>query len=66
MLTMIDAKSFVQFVEQELDVKFVEVDTGTPLLDAIIEREANKRNPYADPNYKSDYDRFLADEGELE
>jgi len=62
---MIDAKSFAEFAERELRVRLVDVNTGKPLLEVLAEQELKKRLPYSDPNYKSDYDRFLEKEGGL-
>jgi len=62
---MIDAKSFVEFFEKEYGVKFVDANTGKKVLDIMAEKE-NKHNPYNDPSYKSDYDRFLEESGDGE
>ena len=60
---MIDAKSFMEFFEKEYGVTFVDAQTGKKALDVITEKEQIRSNPYNDPAYKSDYDRFLEEQG---
>jgi hypothetical protein len=59
---MINAKSFMEFFEKEYDVKFVDAKTGRNARDVVEEHEKIKNNPYNNPAYKSDYDRFLEEE----
>ena len=63
---MIDAKSFMEFFEKEYGVHFVDAQTGE-ILDIKAEYVRRKNNPYNDPAYKSDYDKFLEaeDGGEM-
>ena len=56
---MIDAKSFMEFFEKEYGVTFVDGKTGRKALDVVAEKAKSRNNPYSNPAYKSDYDRFL-------
>ena len=56
---MIDAKSFMEFFEKEYGVTFVDGKTGRKALDVVAENVKSRDNPFDDPAYKSDYDRFL-------
>jgi hypothetical protein len=47
----------MEFFETECGVEFVDVTTSKRALDIISEQA--KPNPFDDPQYKSDYDRFL-------
>ena len=55
---MIDAKNFMEFFEKEFNVQFIDNETGKRALDIVAENERNN-NPYSNPAYKSDYDKFL-------
>jgi len=59
---MIDAKGLMELFEKEFNVKFIDTETQKRVLDIISENE-KKNNPYNDPAYKSDYDKFLEAEG---
>ena len=48
---MINAKSFMEFFEKEYGATF---------------NEKARSNPYNDPAYESDYDRFLEEEGYMD
>ena len=62
---MIDAKSFMEFFEKEYGVTFVDGKIGRKALDVAAESAKSRNNPYSDPAYKSDYDKFL-EEGDGE
>ena len=61
---MIDAKSFMEFFEKEYGVTFVDGKTGRKALEVAAENAKSISNPYNDPAYKSDNDRFLEEEEE--
>jgi len=61
---MITAKNFMEFFEKEFNVQFIDSQSGRRALDIIAENEKGKDNPYNDPRYKSDYDKFLEEEGD--
>jgi len=60
---MITAKNFIEFMENELNIKCVDVETGKRLLDIIEEQERNKKSIYSNPEYKSDYDKYMEEQG---
>ena len=55
---MIDAKSFMEFFEREYGVTLIDSKTGKKALEIVAENEKSRSNPYNDPAYESDYDRF--------
>ena len=54
-----DQKSVLEFFESAYGVKFIDIETQSPVLELIAENETVGNNPYNDPEYKSDYDLFL-------
>ena len=58
-IVMIDAKSFIEFFEEEFNIEFVDQQTGERVLDIIAESDERDKNSYKNSAYKSDYDRFL-------
>ena len=60
---MIDAKSFMEFFEKQFNIQFIDVETGMKALDVVAEHE-KKNAPYGSPEYKSDYDRFIEENGD--
>lgn len=62
---MINPKNFLEFCEKEFKIEFVDSNTGKKVLDIIAENEVKKKYPYRNSLYKSDYDLFLEEEGEV-